>query len=209
MDERNFLKQLYLYGCFCYDEERQEYNRKEIYSLVDALAESVNSFGFSPEYELSAFTVFIEENNPKHAESSIRIANIYLYHLALQWVYFWGMIPESNADQGNPKHYYISVDDRNRECVRRCRILACTPVFRDCYKLIFPEEINYDDPYQNIDVCIGWYRLFMMRVNSNMHKTNIQTATGWMFQALGSTIPELHIHMLELWGNGYSHLVMI
>lgn len=167
-----------------YNDETGKVNLNEIDSMVSALENNVNIFGFKPERVIEDF----KDNYPN--DDNGRYAVNRLFNIALQWIWFWANVPSWKEDNNN-EHYHKSVDPRNEKTVELCKEINRMPEYQDMFSFYaetpdYNEQALYNAIFSDQNILTLFYINLMKKVNQTMHKTNIQTATQLMLYALST-----------------------
>ncbi len=167
-----------------YDDEASRINKKEIEEMVSVLERDVNCFGFNPEKIYTSFREDVDNSgrgkNLSDPKMAYRYAEFRLFQISLQWIYFWATTTDETHNNSKVTDFYPWVDPRNEISVKRCWEIAQMAEFKDLMSDYSP-EIDYT--VRSDDVIEEFYKQFMRIVNTKMHRTNVQTATGLMVYA--------------------------
>ena len=202
------------------DDEENKVLKDNIDKFISQLERDVNVFGFNPQKKYAEFEDSVMENTErvnKLSDPTIAFhdAEFALFRVALNWIYFWGTCSDANHRNYNTQDFYLCVDGRNEIAVNRCREICDMPEFNKLLNF-YSTEVDYSQKMYFQDDINKQVIFYMMKmINGRMHKTNTQTATGFMFYALTSikkkkkNAQAIYDKLVEKYGERYYSLPMI
>lgn len=102
----------------------------------------------------------------------------------------------------------IMTDGRNELAVQRGKEIASTARFQDLYNhLMSDDDITEKAGYD--DKVINFYRAAVQKFFVEVHRTNQQSALGYMYYVLGAMDDELNEELSDSYGDTYYRLPMI